>query len=354
MFRESDFDPVKMRELYDQGKNDSQIADSLGLTPSRVRRWRQSEQLPGNRRAQFNTTEAEQLIASGWSDRRLAEHFGVSTHAIVNWRKRAGILPQADVQRKKAKKQFSALEAKALYDSGESDSAIASALHVSPSTIAVWRRQENLAPHHRLNLDDNEVMDLYRSGMSDAQIGNAVGCSAQSILRFRHAHSLPSNHRCPSSLPKYKQRPNRTKKYEQNPSGTLSAQDSTDYERINEFDACPATICSSRTSVSREENRDLRLAADEQMAVLYKGGYTDPEIANALHCTVSSVRAWRRRQGLPGQNASSKNWDRERAFDLWIAGLNDREIASQVGVSYSTIAAWRRKAGLAPVPKTGW
>lgn len=235
------WDPEKAHCLYLQGKNDSEIAAALGVSAGKVRYWRKTENLPGNRRARFDTDEARRLFTEGWTDQAIADHYAISKHAVLNWRKREKL---ASAQ--PADSTADTQKMQKMYDAGESDIAIARECGVPDYTVAAWRREQGLEANRRLHLDAQKILALHKDGLSDPQIAGEIGCSPQTILRFRREHGLPANN-----------------------------------------------------SASRQYNGGGHPAWDRQKARrLYDQGLNDREIAQELGVAHSTIGAWRRTENL--------------------------------------------------------
>ena len=84
----------------------------------------------------------------------------------------------------------------------------------------------------------------------------------------------------------------------------------------------------------------------------YNEGYNDRMIAEAMYIDVSTVYAWRKRNGL-GRSTSVRKMKSnytpeniEKIRELKAQGKTDREIAMALGVSHSTVKAYRQRAGI--------
>ena len=98
-------DTAAMRQLYDAGKDDRQIAAELGVTRTAVWTWRQEHHLqpqsaqrkyppsPNKTRAKprLDETAAMAAYTSGKTDKEIAEVCGCTAPTIANWRKRYGL-----------------------------------------------------------------------------------------------------------------------------------------------------------------------------------------------------------------------------------------------------------------------
>lgn len=109
---------------------------------------------------------------------------------------------------------------------------------------------------------------------------------------------------------------------------------------------CPRYISDGTSRKTRAAGRSWHTEAEK----LYRAGYTDHEIADAVGVSYSSVQNWRRKilnvDPNPDRDKSSFSW--EWARDLYLAGLNDREIAEKLGCCVSSVWRWRTKYELFP------
>lgn len=92
-------DKNEMLRLYNEGKTDREIADTLSEEINVVTGWRRNHHLPVNlskrtlERQQHQITY-ERLYRQGYDDYSLARAVGVVNAAVRRWRKRRG-LPEA-------------------------------------------------------------------------------------------------------------------------------------------------------------------------------------------------------------------------------------------------------------------
>lgn len=94
--RVTDYD--RMRELYEQGMTDGKIAREMGLVDqSLVRKWRDRYGIPahGNQKRvpKFNPDLALQMYQDGNNDRQIAESMDVDRSQVYQWRKKEGLKP---------------------------------------------------------------------------------------------------------------------------------------------------------------------------------------------------------------------------------------------------------------------
>lgn len=108
---EASFDPesaeqadyLTMKEHWNLGRTDTQIARIMGVTQNSVQKWRARRGLGPNgiRGRQESDAIADKerrvLYEQGLSDADIASVLGMSTQAIKRWRKRAELLPYGSV-----------------------------------------------------------------------------------------------------------------------------------------------------------------------------------------------------------------------------------------------------------------
>lgn len=91
--RKEEHDWDKARKPYDEGYNDGQIARVMGLRPQTVCEWRKRNNLPANtttggRRRVKDWDYVRELYERGLNDREIADEVNVTDNVIYKWRKR--------------------------------------------------------------------------------------------------------------------------------------------------------------------------------------------------------------------------------------------------------------------------
>lgn len=86
------------RRLYDEGKNDGEIARIMGCTPGVVHQWRNRNKLPANtaagwrgKPAKYDWEKGRKLYDEGKGDGEIAKALGCSNKTVRNWRKRRAL-----------------------------------------------------------------------------------------------------------------------------------------------------------------------------------------------------------------------------------------------------------------------
>ena len=99
---------ARRMKLYNQGLNDIEIGEAVGMTNSGVCCWRSSRGLPANRgkrsvrERDLATYERRlKMYHAGVSCREIARREGVTIGAIYNWRNGSGLTPPTMPKRRK-------------------------------------------------------------------------------------------------------------------------------------------------------------------------------------------------------------------------------------------------------------
>lgn len=88
-------DKEKALKLYNEGKNDSQIASELGATHTGIRHWRIKNNLPPNTssKPKADYKKMMDLYSTGLSDRDIANLMGINSMTVYQWRKSNKLKP---------------------------------------------------------------------------------------------------------------------------------------------------------------------------------------------------------------------------------------------------------------------
>lgn len=98
-------------------------------------------------------------------------------------------------------------------------------------------------------------------------------------------------------------------------------------------------------------NKYRQAAWKEKAMVLYNAGATDREIAAAVGMDRDRIGEWRRKLGLKihrDRKGQDPSFDWKRAQELYRRGYNDKAIAEAIGCSVSAVWRWRFKYELFP------
>lgn len=83
------YDWKQFRALWDEGKNDREIARVIGCNPDTVQKWRHGAGLPPRYRQEIDRARLKELWEAGMDDPHIAKELGVSTMSA--WRARNGM-----------------------------------------------------------------------------------------------------------------------------------------------------------------------------------------------------------------------------------------------------------------------
>ena len=83
------YDWKQFRALWDEGKNDREIARVIGCNPDTVQKWRHGAGLPPRYRQEIDRVRLKELWEAGMDDPHIAKELGVSTMSA--WRARNGM-----------------------------------------------------------------------------------------------------------------------------------------------------------------------------------------------------------------------------------------------------------------------
>ena len=135
----------QMRNLYDQGLNDRQIAVEMGCNEKTVASWRRKEGLPAvgaKKKEQWYDPELlQKMYDMGYSDSRMSRQTGIHPSVIANWRREHNL----PILSKGGKEPvFDRDRMRELYDQGLFDSQIAALVGCTQSAVRHWRQREGL------------------------------------------------------------------------------------------------------------------------------------------------------------------------------------------------------------------
>ena len=123
-----------------------------------------------------------ELYERGLTDRQIAEKLECTTTTIYAWRKRWGKAAHAEKPRGKVDPEL----ALKLYLEGKNDREIGEAMGCGHNAIAYWRYRNGLpALCWGAHYDWAKAWPLYRAGAEDKQIAEAVGCSIRAVRDWR-------------------------------------------------------------------------------------------------------------------------------------------------------------------------
>lgn len=93
------YDWAQFRALWEEGKNDREIAQTIGCNPDTVRKWRHGAGLPPRYRQEIDRKKLRALWEAGMDDPHIAQELNISRQAA--WRARTSMgLPIRRVREK--------------------------------------------------------------------------------------------------------------------------------------------------------------------------------------------------------------------------------------------------------------
>lgn len=135
----------KIKDLYEKGLSDTEIAERIGVERSTITKWRQRRDLSPNRvwgKERKDYPRRRKLYGEGLSDREIADEVGEAKRVICSWRKTRGLPANRKVGRSLRLKEEK--KRRRLYEDGLSDSEIAERVGVTRKAIGSWRRRRGL------------------------------------------------------------------------------------------------------------------------------------------------------------------------------------------------------------------
>ena len=245
------FDREEARALWEQGLNDREIGQRLGVCDTTIWAWRKVEELPPNRKETLNAVKMTELLQAGLTDAEVARELGIRAKSVEAWRNRRGIKRNPTAREREIQDRMQ--RRAALYEQGLNDAEMARELGIPTVTVRRWRWKLNLPENGgrvRRRLDGTKAMELYNAGLPDEKIAGELGMSICAVRKWRKRRGLPAN-------------------------------------------------------TERCKKRSLRATWDAQGRALHAAGATDAEIARAVGRSLSAVSAWRRLRGLQSNLAQS-------------------------------------------------
>ena len=135
----------------------------------------------------FDTEKAMLLYEQGCNDREIAERMGLAINRIWSWRRNEG-LPTKHGRRVKRMDRKSI---ETLYWEGLRPVDICRRLDISRMTYYRWKKERGIPSLPKW--DHREAMELYENGLVDREIGELCGVSGQTIGNWRRGEGLPAN-----------------------------------------------------------------------------------------------------------------------------------------------------------------
>jgi hypothetical protein len=149
MTRRISIDTDVFLQLYARKLNDTQIAQKMGITVSRICKFRHQLGLPsvtGRGRKIKPYDLRMELYNKGYNDRQIAEEIGVPESTILSWRKQRGLTVKNIIKTSKYDRILAEFSDRIseLYHSGKSDYMISKVLEIPQTAVERWRYRNRL------------------------------------------------------------------------------------------------------------------------------------------------------------------------------------------------------------------
>lgn len=283
----------QIKELYDKGLNDTEIAKKINKSNGFVARWRYKNNLPSNyKKNKLKKSDHQKrlkLYNKGMSDREIGRKLNKSHSTIYRWRKKYNLVAN-EKKKKTNKEEISKTEMKnkrrlKLYNKGLNDREIAEKTGVNSSSIYKWRKRNNLPANYDRNLYEdlsqskkNEIKKLYNKGLTDTEISKKIDLGLALVRKWRKKRELESNY----------------------------------------------------------QSKQLNKKEKEKIKILYDKGFNDVQIAEKINRSRLTVVRWREKRGLES-NYYFDEKDYKAVKKLRKLGYSDKEIANKLNFSVGTI-----------------
>jgi DNA-binding CsgD family transcriptional regulator len=180
----------KFKELKNQGLTNQQIANYFKISLSTLKRFISKNNL-SVRKKDINLEDFLRLYEEGKQDDEIASILGITKFKTSNYRKSLNLKSQTDRKREINQQKFLNL-----FREGKSDSEIARILNVNHVTVHNWRKtitgeESNFVYSRQFNTD--KFMDLYNQGLNYAEIANVLQVSSSSIQNYASSLNLTPN-----------------------------------------------------------------------------------------------------------------------------------------------------------------
>ena len=136
--------------LYNQGKTDAELSTTLGISAETVFQWRKKNNLSKNKsktpiiRKKRNHHLKVALYNQGFNDQEMADKLGLTNSTTRAWRIHNNLKSQEGVRLSKRLKVRMKL-----YNQGKTDKEISTTQNITPGHVALWRKQHNLSPNKK-------------------------------------------------------------------------------------------------------------------------------------------------------------------------------------------------------------
>jgi hypothetical protein len=179
----------RVKELYEDHKNDYEIATELKCHRDSVRRWRNINGLPpvnDQYKLSFDLDEMLKMNSDGMDYKEIARVLGVERSVVLYH------LYKLNLREKDKTTLVPSILS--LCNDGIGDREISAELNCSVAYVGHVRRMHHLS-HNGIEkkCDYKLIQELYDAGKNDVCIALAAGCERSNISQWRARNHLPSN-----------------------------------------------------------------------------------------------------------------------------------------------------------------
>lgn len=180
----------EFKELKNKGWTNNQIANYYNVSLSTLKRFIKKNDLT-TKKTELDPDKFLELYEEGKEDIEISETLKVSKTKVQEYRRSLHLKSQTDRLREENKAKF--IE---LYNEGRADSEIARILKVNNVTIRNWRiallnKDSNF--QYKRKFDTDEFLKLYNSGLNYKEIADILKVSDSTIQNYASSLSLTPN-----------------------------------------------------------------------------------------------------------------------------------------------------------------
>lgn len=192
MRKKNNFNEEQFLELYNQGKTDTEIGETMGFNRRYICKHRNKLGLK-NRKTERLSLEIKEKIVSlvneGKTDKEIAKILNIKKHNVIQTRYAYGLAPNKDVLIRGEVEQVVIQ----LWKEGKMDSEISNITGLNRSTIQLYRKQHNLTSKFTYDkvskINNKKFEELFNLGLSDYKIAQQLGMSTDGIYSHRMRHN---------------------------------------------------------------------------------------------------------------------------------------------------------------------
>jgi hypothetical protein len=192
----------KFKELKQKGFTNQQIADYFKVSLSVIKKFIKNNNLT-TKKKEINHSKFIELYNEGKQDIEIAEILQIAKTRIITYRKSLGLKSQTDRLREQNQQKFIDL-----YNEGKTDSEIARILNVNNVTISNWRNillNKSSNFKYSRKFDINKFLELYNAGLNYKEIAKTLNVSDSAIQNYASSLGLTPN-TFNKDIPTYEQR----------------------------------------------------------------------------------------------------------------------------------------------------